>query len=346
MNSLIVTAADVNPDELRAFLLRFYPRAKCDFLRAHGKWRHGSDQNRWVMFVDGQIAGYCALIPTRVLFHGEIMPAVWWVDLIIAPEYRGMGLQSLFDKKIQELDILRLGIPNLLASKIHLKHGWKVRDDLQTLLLPLHPLDVNQVCSSSGWHGRGLKFAASVMIPWAWITRQRLSRYQPQAARQLDNPSPEILAGIFSRFVHGNIFTTYRDVHYFRQRFFNAPYQNELTFYVGGNTDVPTHFLITRHLKRNNGFVTRILDLFGDFKNKKNTKDIVLLALRDAVTRGSSQVTILSTQSKLRSLLFNQGFFFKSPSRFCWLIRSEHLIELSKEQIHWTLADSDNDEMV
>lgn len=346
MTHLIVTAAEIEPGELNSFLSRFYSRAKCDFLRAHGNWWHGGIQNRWVLLVEDRIAGYCAVIPTQVLFHTQVLPAIWWVDLVIAPEFRGLGLQSLFDEKIRQMDGVILGIPNTLAAGIHARHGWGVRNDLQALLLPLMPLAVNQVRTASGWRGRFLKLSASMLTPWAWLVRQRLSRYRPQTAHRLVEPSSELLSVVFSRFKPTLLSTTYRDAAYFRWRFLEAPYRDELSFYVSGSENMPAHFLVLRQLKRNGITEARILDIFGDFSDEKGLKDITLLALRDAVMKESSQVIILTTLPQLKNLFFKLGFFFKSQVRFCWITPSQHLMSLPWGQIHWTLADSDNDEMV
>lgn len=351
MTSSIVPVSEIDTQELHIFLSRFYPRAKCDFLRAHGDWWHGGSQNRWVLLVEDRthgersrtIAGYCAVIPTQVLFHTEILPAIWWVDLVIAPEFRGLGLQSLFDEKIRQMDGLKLGIPNPLAAKIHTKHGWGVRDDLQVQLLPLIPLAVNQVRITTGLRGWFLRLSASILTPFSGIIRRWLSCYQPQTAHPLVDPSPEILSGVFSRFKPTDLSTTVRDAIYFRRRFLDAPYRDELSFYVAGAEAMPTHYLITRHLKRDGLLVTRILDIFGDFSDEKGLKDIILLALRDAVLKDSSQVTILTTLPQLKTFFFRLGFFLKSQGHFCWLSPSQHLMSLPWGQIHWTLADSDND---
>ena len=165
MKNRLRTAAEVNPEELNSFLMRFFPAGKCLFLREHGDWLHGGIQNRWVLLQDDRIAGYCAVIPTMILSGNETLPAIWWMDLIIAPEFRGQGLQVLFDKKIQEQDLLKIGFPNLLAARIHKKHNWGVRADLWVMLLPLQPLQVHQVRAATGWRGSLLRLAAAGLSP-------------------------------------------------------------------------------------------------------------------------------------------------------------------------------------
>ncbi len=350
----IVTAADVDGSALHAFLGRFYPPSKCEFLRAHGAWWHRGDENRWVLLLDNQtcgersrtIAGYCAVIPTRVLIEGQVTPAIWWVDLVIAPEFRGRGLQTLFDEKIRSMNVLKLGFPNPLAAKIHRKHGWGVRDDLRVMMLPLLPLGVKQIRAAAGARGIFLRAFASGITPWAARVRQRLKHYQPRTAHRLESPPPAALSAVFDRYKQADLTTTYRDADYFQWRFFAAPYRDELAFYLAGPKRAPRHFLIARHLKTDGIALTRILDIFGDFSDEDGIQDIIRLALRDAVLGGSSQVTILAAAPELRTLLRKQGFLLGNQARFCWIGKFPHLMGLLGGRIHWTLADSDNDEPV
>jgi len=342
----IVTAADVDRPALHAFLGGFYPPSKSEFLRAHGTWWHRGDENRWVMLIGQQIAGYCAIIPTRVLINGQTVPAIWWVDLVIAPEFRGHGLQTLFDEKVRKLDVLKLGFPNPLAARIHRKHGWGVRDDLRMFMLPLRLLNIKQVRTASGARRILLQAGASAIIPWAAGMRQRLKHYQPRTAHRLDDPSPDILSAVFDRYKQVDLTTTYRDADYFQWRFFAAPYRDELAFYLSGPARAPKHFLIARHLKTDGIALTRILDVFGDFSDEDGIRDIIRLALKDAALGGSSQVTILAAVPELRTLLRKQGFLLGNRARFCWIGNSPHLMGLLEGRSHWTLADSDNDEPV
>jgi len=337
---------EVEAGRLHDFLLRFYPPAKCEFLQTHGDWWYGDRENRWVLLMGDEIAGYCAGISTRILADQQVIPAIWWVDLLIAPQFRGLGLQSHFDRKIQELNTLKLGFPNARAAAIHSRHGWNVRDDLQVRLLPLFPFHMNQVWHARGWRRVFMKSAAFLISPWTWVMRQKFEGYMPRSAYQVHEPSSDELAAVFERAARAVSGTTYRDSEYFQRRFLNAPYRHELAFYAAGRKEAPSHFLIARYIKRGHGLVTRILDLFGDFEHEECLKDIILHLLRDAANKGSSQVTVLISRPGLQKLLVKLGFLFSRRVRFCWMGDPVHTAVLSSENVHWTLSDSDNDEMI
>ena len=114
----------VEKSVLDDFLRRNFSGIKAEFLIEHGEWWYGGDHNRWVILAGDQIAAYCAFLPTKVWINGGEENALWWVDLVVAPQFRGQGLQSIFDREILQRSEIKLGFPNELAAKIHRKHGW------------------------------------------------------------------------------------------------------------------------------------------------------------------------------------------------------------------------------
>jgi hypothetical protein len=345
MSVSLFTADEVDQTSLHGFLARFFSKAKANFLRDHGKWMHGGDSNRWILKVDDEIAGYCAVIPTKIVINNEIIPAMWWVDIIIAPEFRGRGLQSHFDRKITENDLVKVGFPNELAAKIHRKHGWGVREDLTVMLAPLQPLKVGQVKRSHGFRKLILTAGALILTPIVGVFKFWLKRRNKETAYKVENPSADELASVFNLAHRGQFSTTYRDKNYFQNRFFDSPYREELSFYFSGPKDAPIHYLITRTLKRNGLLITRILDAFGDFSDRKAFRDLVFCALSDAAMMGSTQVTVMVTLRGLSKIYKRLGFLFKSQARFCWHSSKKELMDALQNENYWTIADSDNDEI-
>lgn len=345
MSFHLVTALDVPPEKLHAFLSRFFVQEKCNFLRDHSDWWHCGNQNRWVILSDENVAGYCALIPTKIIVDHNAIPAYWWLDLIIAPEYRRKGLQSSFDKKLKEMDTLKLGFPNETAF-IHKKHNWGVRDDLTTKLLPLRPIKVTQVRNASGFRRILLNIGALFLIPFMSLYRRILKNYKPKFSRRINQPSPEELAKVFNNFPPKNFSTTLRDAEYFNHRFFNSPYKDNLNYYYCSYDDQVTHYAITRNFIYKGDRVTRILDLYGDFKQSKKIKDLLFSVIADAIKNNSTQITITSTLPSLSNVFMHVGFIFNSKARFCWHSLDQDLMTKLSKNIYWTLADSDNDEIV
>jgi len=346
MNNVQVVTADMaDPFSLHLFLNTAYGPAKAGFLRAHGSWWHRGDRNRLVLLCGDQIAAYCGVIPTQCVIQGNKYPALWWVDLFVAPLFRGLGLQSLLDERIKRMGDLKLGFPNALAASVHRKHGWGLRGDGTLLILPLHPADVKQVRASIGLRHVLLRSAGQALEPAAALLRHRLGRYEPRTARLVQQPDLGQWADVFARYKPNGLATTDRDRDFIRWRFLESPYRSELAFYAAGPLRAPTHCLVARHMSSNGTSATRILDLFGDLSDAVTLRDIVTLASRDAMQRGATQVTAMLWLPSLRSVFRSIGFVFSVPARFCWHSGSMLAMQsIASASFYWTLADSDNDQ--
>lgn len=341
---IIQLAADVDPAQLDAFLSSRFSPAKVAFLRRHADWWYGGPQNRWVLLVGDQIAGYCAVMPACLWVNGERVPAVWWLDLIVAPEFRGQGLQRLFDERVRALTDLKVGFPNELAAKIHRKHQWGVRSDLQVRMLPVAAEHIRAVRAAGGWRGEALRWAAQLARPFFDRYRFRISRYRPSTARREDEVGSETLAAIFYRFAPPNLCMTYRDAAHFERRYFAAPYRNELAFYLAGPSANLSHYLIARHVRAGGRRITRILDWFGNLEDQDGLVDLLRLAAKDAVSDGSVQVTLMASVRAIIQAARAAGFFVRSTARFCWHSQSLALMKALAGPGLWVLGDSDNDE--
>jgi len=329
---------ETNPQALAEFWRSVYPAQKSEFLIQHSAWQHASNC-QYVIETSGKIVGYSALIPTRVNMSGEVRRAHWWVDLIIAPEARGQGLQSLMDKFIRAQFDLLLGFPNAQAAEIHRKHQWGVRDDMKALLLPLRPTRMKSVQRS---HNAAIRLGAYALTPLAALWRGVLSKRDIQSAQKI--PLDEnLLAEISTRWQNAQpINSAQRDAAFFSWRYGQSPHADEYTCFAANNRE---GYLILRNLINADGLRhSRILDVFGNFQNPAMLADLLSLAAQDALRRGSAQITLLASLPELAQAARRQGFIFSAPVRFCWLGDAAAMSAFSQKN-YWTLADSDNDEV-
>lgn len=336
------TAEQVETNLLDTFLRRMYPPLKSNFLIQYGGWWHRTKAHQLIVQVGEQIAGYCAVIPTKIWSAGEVRSALWWVDLVIAPEFRGLGLQTIFDQRVRKMSDLLLGFPNPLAAKIHKKHLWGVRDDMRIMMLPLQPLLAKSVRNAQGKRGAFLRMGAWGLTPLAAIWRAKLSKVKISGARKVEGLDAAILSDIFMRTKDVN--STWRDENYFRWRYGSAPHAAEYDYYVFGESSHPSHYLISRCMTQEDGTRhTRILDIFGDFSDNSAVEDLFNTAIQDAITQGSVQVTILTSRTQLQAIAQRLGFLLSTPVNFCWTSPLPQVMSALGQENYWTLADSDND---
>jgi GNAT superfamily N-acetyltransferase len=338
---------DVPKEIMCAFLDRFFGRAKADFLSLHGDWWHRGAGNRLAILHGDKMAAYCAVIPTRFTIGGVSHDAVWWVDLVVAPEYRGRGLQTVFDGRVKAMADLVIGFPNKLAAAIHRKHGWGVREDGHVMLLPLNPRRMRSVLNAGGTRGALLKLGAAALAFPARMHARHLDGYWPANVRLSDSVVPESIAAVFARHRPGDAATTDRTAEYCRWRYLDSPFIDDLRIYLAGKTGDPTLALISRDILHlaTAGMETRILDIIGDTSDRALMADLIRTACRDAVRKGAVQVTAISWSREITGALTRRGFVLRTKNRFCWLSDDEDTnTALSRGNLYLSFADSDNDD--
>ena len=343
IEATVCLAHEVPSAELRKFLKRSFGAVKAEFLSRHGTWWHRGEDNRWALVVGGDIAGYCGVIPTHCAIDGRPHPALWWVDLVIAPEFRGKGLQTRFDELVRDRGALLLGFPNELAATIHRRHGWGVRDDLRTLLMPLAPHRLRAVQRAAGARGRVLRLAAQGVRPIGWFLHARLRAYRPKTSYRLHDPDFSALSGLALDSLVPEMVTTWRDAEYLRWRYGAGP-QEILIYGAGGVPGRPQIVLIARRLGHEDSRAERWLDVFGELGNREILQDLILFAAREAAVANVAQISVLAAAPAFAALLRRCGFLLSSKARFCWLGGDREMGRIDALTHHWCFGDSDHDE--
>ena len=338
-------ASNVPQENLNRFFRRNFAPSKAAFLIAHGAWLHRGQNNQWVIEKDGEVAAYCAVIPTTMRVGGERVDAAWWVDLVVDPEHRGTGLEKVFDAKVKSTAPLIVGFPNAIAASIHRRHGWGVREDLEVRMLPLRPREISWRRAAGGFRRTGLRLAAVTAAPVARVLRRRLERFVPKCSRVLDQPGSEVLAEVFARGRDAAATTTHRDASYLAWRYLDAPYRDELFVVAGGAGSMADVAMVVRVLQGRRGTVARVLDFFGALSDAIVVRDVLWLAAKHALSIGAIQITAMSTNPSISKCLCAAGFLIRSRGRFCWTCADGGLhSRIEASTLRLVLGDSDNDE--
>ncbi len=211
------------------------------------------------------------------------------------------------------------------------------------LLLPLVPTQLLQVRAAEGIRGRLLRGAARLADLGAWPLRCLVARYEPRLAREISEPSPDLLAAIFQRRSRGWL-TTNKSPDFIRWRYMDSPHREQYRYVIAGLESAPTVAAISRTFRRQGVVTTRVLDILGDLADREALADALRLLAREAVRGGAVQVTAKATNRPVAVALRAAGFFWSQASHFCWLSTDPELVYLlGRDRGHWTLADSDSD---
>lgn len=342
----IVTVEETENEHSTRFQTGHFSVRHYNFFRDHGLPFHRSIKHRLVVNnKSDQIVGTSALIPTVIWILNREVPALFWVEVYVKPEWRFKGVQRLMDQNMRQKTGLKIIFSNKLASQIYQKHGWSIREDFSLMLLPLIPLNIPHLGGESGVKSLGLQCIAHLLRPFSWLFRQIFRNYKPISAHILYEPNAEFLASIFMQYRDGWV-TTNRTADFIRWRYLESPHRSQYTFFIAGAGSLPSLVLVSRTLIHRGEIVTRILDIFGNLRDQKNLSDILRLSIRDAINRGASQITILASNPILKSVLRINGFLMSMPSHFCWLCQNSEVMQtVGNCPCHWVLADSNKDSL-
>ena len=335
----VIESKQADPSQVDALLDEAFGPAMRRFLIEHGDWMHGGPGGRFVATVDGVVAGYRGIIPTRCVLGADELSAVWGVNLYVRPPFRGMGLQRLLDQRLLEAAELRMSFPGELAAKIYAKQGYSIREDLWEWHMPLAPIPYWRARRSSArMVARQAPAAAR-----AGIFQVRTRNYHPRRTEMTDSPDLAVLEDIFRRNVHPGLAATVRDTAFLRWRYVASPYRSELAFYLTSLHGRFTHYAIVRY-GTSPSAPARILDVFGDFQDDEGLTDLMYAILRDGSHRQMSHAAVYVSSPELARAVRACRFFPINLHRFRWFAHDPKLhSDFQTAQLCWSLGDSDND---
>jgi len=343
-NISVKTIDEVDKDQLDGFLKEVFPPGKYSFLKKYGDWRYRQSKNRFILLKNNEIIGYQSVIPSKIVIGQKKEKAIWLTDIIIHPDHRGNGYQRYLDKSVLALPGINIGFPNKVAAKIHKKHGWGVNDDYKVLLYPILPYKLNSIKNYKGLRKIILMIGAFLITPIFYLFNKKLSNYVPKLSEKVQNLDLNIIEKINSINLNNYLITTERVKAHINWRYLSSPLIDKMSFYQSYDGEAVSHYCITDQVIKSGHYVTRILDLYGNFDQTENLVDLLKIVIRDAIRSGSIQVTVLITLPKLKTIFNKCGFLFQTRARFCWYHKKNKIMEDFNNPMYWTLGDSDNDE--
>ena len=336
-----IEAENADVSQLAVLFDEAYGPGKRRFLMEHGDWVHRGPGNRWVALVDGAVAGYRGIIPATCMLGGEVLPAVWAMNLYVLREFRGRGLQRLLDQRVRDAAAeVRMSFPGEVGAAIYEKQGYSLRQDLAEWRLPLSPIAYWRERS-----GTGLSLTARRALLSARVAARqfRARNYRTRRTELVDSPDLRVLEDVFHRHADPSQVTTLRDAAFLGWRYQAAPYSRELLFYVTSLRGRPTHYAVVRHTAVSSA-PARVLDLFGDFDDEEGLDDLLRTIVRDAIHRDRDHASILVSSPRLESAARGVNFHRFNQYRFRWSATDPQVdARISQAGLYWVLGDSDND---
>ena len=134
--------SDTNKDSLYDFYLKAFPlRNKIIF--NNWKWIYRTNLFGYepiTVNYQNKVIGHAGMISTKIKSDKKIFKGIWFVDFLILPEFRGMGIGKKLTEKWMKVCPHQLSFCNVDSLKIFKKYGWVENYDYYRSCNVLNPL--------------------------------------------------------------------------------------------------------------------------------------------------------------------------------------------------------------
>ena len=135
--------SEVTKDQLSDFYKKtYYPRYKSLTNNWHWWYRVGYNEfEPLIISIDNKVIGQAAYLPTELNVLGNKVPAIWFVDYAILPEFKGKGLGKIMYKEWMKICPNQMAICSDDSLRVLKKFGWKDNSATKRLARPINVLN-------------------------------------------------------------------------------------------------------------------------------------------------------------------------------------------------------------
>ena len=139
--------SEVENDLLSEFYKKIYQK-RHNSLSNNWRWWYRVGHNEFepiVILVDNKIIGHAGLLPIDLNILGKKIPAIWFVDFVIIPEFQGKGFGQILTKEWMKICPNQITFCNNQSLKIFKKFGWKNNLSTKRFLRPINFFKITPV---------------------------------------------------------------------------------------------------------------------------------------------------------------------------------------------------------
>ena len=138
----IISISKVKIDQLSEFYKKVF-KGRYKTLTNHWKWWYRSNYLGYepiILISNNKVVGQAGLIPTKIQIEKKILPAIWFIDFAVLPEYQGLGLGKILTKEWMNICPNQITFCNDRSLSIFKKFGWSANNYTKRLARPINPI--------------------------------------------------------------------------------------------------------------------------------------------------------------------------------------------------------------
>jgi len=283
--------SEIKKEKLSDFYKKVYPD-RYKSLTHNWKWWYKVEQKEFeplILTTEEKIVGQAGLIPLDLKIGEKIIKAIWFVDFVILPEFRGKGYGKILTKEWMKICPNQLTFCNDQSLRIFEKFGWKNNLSTKRLLYPINPLKLLPLLKRfnfsfsrkilSGFIKKKIKNGLSIN-PYTIKDNFKIVTESLKTKKSINNnETAEII----------------RDEKWLNWRILECPYNKNLHFFEYNN-----NFALVNVFSKNN--IKRINILYTYFIDKPNEEELLFLIINWAVENNIDLIWLVSSNKKLENI--------------------------------------------
>ena len=298
--------SEIGTEQLSDFYKKtYYQRHKS--LTNNWRWwyRVGYDENEpLVLSIDNKVVGQAAYLPTELNILGNKVPAIWFVDFAILPEFQGKGFGKILTKEWMKICPTQITFCNNQSLRVFKKFGWKNNISTKRLIRPINTLKL--LPAVRRFKLNFLNKTLRHFIKKKYARNISISPYKINNNYKIINDSFKI-----KKIIKNNKFAEIiRDEKWLQWRFIECPYKNDIYFFEYKNNFAIVHIFLNEKIKRLN-------ILYTYYTDKSEENELFILITNWAISNDIDLVWAVNKNTGFENIfpkLFNKSLNFASWS--------------------------------
>ena len=248
--------SEIATDQLSEFYKKtYYKRYKS--LTSNWRWWYRVGYNELeplILSVDNKVIGQAAYLPINLNILGNIVPAIWFVDYVVLPEFKGKGLGKILSKEWMKICPNQMAICSDDSLRVLKKLGWKDNYTTKRLARPISTLKFLPILKNLklNFDNRTLRY----FIKKKYNRNISINPYKISDNFKIINDSFKL-----RKIVKNNEFAEIiRDEKWLHWRLIECPYKKDIYFFEYKNNFAIVHIFVIENIKKLNILYTYSAD--------------------------------------------------------------------------------------
>ena len=252
--------SEIATDQLSEFYKKtYYKRYKS--LTSNWRWWYRVGYNELeplILSVDNKVIGQAAYLPINLNILGNIVPAIWFVDYVVLPEFKGKGLGKILSKEWMKICPNQMAICSDDSLRVLKKLGWKDNYTTKRLARPISTLKFLPILKNLklNFVNRTLRY----FIKKKYSRNISINPYKISDNFKIIDDSFKL-----RKIVKNNEFAEIiRDEKWLYWRLIECPYKKDIYFFEYKNNFTIVHIFLIENIKKLNILYTYSADKFQE----------------------------------------------------------------------------------